>query len=123
MGIYTIPVYEIYKAGSDLYWENGLDLLGELGLKIIIVTHWNNKEGGKDLDTKYCFMGEERFNKLLKLLPQNVSILGIDEHSAVIMDFEKEVLTVDGVGTATLIKNGNRKIFQKKNKYPLNIIR
>src|SRR5207237_6555211 len=31
MSAYTLPVYEIYKAGADLGWEPGLDLLGAAG--------------------------------------------------------------------------------------------
>ena len=28
LGTHSIPVYEVYKAGADPYWEDGLDLLG-----------------------------------------------------------------------------------------------
>ncbi|KKT66604.1 MAG: hypothetical protein UW60_C0021G0020 [Candidatus Woesebacteria bacterium GW2011_GWA2_44_33] len=113
-GDYTLPVYEIYKAGSDLYWDSGLKLTSHIGLNLTIVTHWNNLEGGKDLDTNRCFMGKDRFSRLEKLLPVGEMILGIDEHTAVIIDPAAEVLTVWGKdsgwlsvnGTETELKNG-----------------
>jgi hypothetical protein len=54
---FALPVYEIYKAGHDLHWESGLDLFGAYGLKLVFVPHWNNAEGGAELDTSRCFMG------------------------------------------------------------------
>ncbi|MCS6910594.1 MAG: hypothetical protein NZM11_08515, partial [Anaerolineales bacterium] len=48
---YTIPVYEIYKAGEDLHWRAGLNFLLPFGLNLIFVPHWNNSEGGAELDT------------------------------------------------------------------------
>ena len=62
IGRYTLPVYEIYKAGHDLHWQDGLDLFGPFGLNLAFVSHWNNGEGGADLDTSHCFMGKERFD-------------------------------------------------------------
>lgn len=105
-GDFTLPVYEIYKAGSDLYWEKGLCLTEQIGLNLTIVTHWNNKEGGKDLDTSRCFMGKERFADLEKLLPAGEVILGIEEHTAVIIDPAAGILTVIGKGSGWAVKDG-----------------
>lgn len=58
-GKYCLPVYEIYKAGLDLYWENGLNFIHGLGLDLTFVTHWDNKEGGEHLDTRFCYMGKK----------------------------------------------------------------
>lgn len=106
VGVETLPVYEIYKAGADLHWIEGLNLLSESGMKLTVVPHWNNAEGGKNLDTRYCFMGEERFRNLKKLLPPERTILGIEENSAVIFDFTQETLRVIGKGRAVLQKAG-----------------
>ena len=62
IGRYALPVYEIYKAGHDLHWQDGLDLFGPFGLNLAVVSHWNNAEGGADLDTSHCFIGKERFD-------------------------------------------------------------
>jgi hypothetical protein len=57
VGRYALPVYEIYKVGADLHWVDGLDLFRVFGWELAIVPHWNNREGGDDLDTSRCFMG------------------------------------------------------------------
>lgn len=102
----TLPVYEIYKVGMDLHWADGLDLLGPFGLRLVIVPHWNNAEGGTH-DTRFCYMGEERFRVLESLLPEDALVLGIDEHTALIVDFDQGTATVRGVGTVTLRQRKN----------------
>ncbi|MFN2304309.1 MAG: cysteinyl-tRNA synthetase, partial [Anaerolineales bacterium] len=39
---YALPVYEIYKVGEELHWNNGLDLFGLYDLSLVFVPHWNN---------------------------------------------------------------------------------
>src|SRR5437016_1665278 len=46
-GRFTVPVYEIYKAGGALRWLAGLDLLGALGLTVAVIPHYDNTEGGR----------------------------------------------------------------------------
>jgi len=95
----VIPVYEVFKAGDDLHWVDGLDLLGPYGLELAVVPHWNNTEGGDELDTSRCFMGQARMEELRQQLPSSTRILGIDEHTAVIFDFEQACCLVQGKGT------------------------
>jgi cyanophycinase-like exopeptidase len=99
LGRTTIPVYEIYKVGAEPTWLDGLDLMTELGLPCSVVPHWNNAEGGNH-DTSRCYIGERR----LKMLEQHleVGILGVDEHTAAIIDLDGGVLTVAGRGSVTL---------------------
>ena len=97
LGTYALPVYEIYKVGMKPYWEKGLDLTKFLGIKTIILPHYNNREGG-DHDTSYCFIGEKRFKKLLEKLPNRIIYIGIDEHTACIFNLNKGSLTVKGKG-------------------------
>jgi hypothetical protein len=85
-GCQTMPVYEIYKAGCDLHWQPGLDFFQNYGLSLIVVPHWNNAEGGAELDTSHCFMGKERFNSLAEKLTCKGNILGIDEHTSLWID-------------------------------------
>ncbi|MBI2033051.1 MAG: cysteinyl-tRNA synthetase [Candidatus Levybacteria bacterium] len=104
-GEFALPVYEIYKAGADLYWEKGLNVLTEFGLPISVVTHWNNHEGGEGLDTRYCYMGEERFGRLRAMLPKEAKVLGIDEQTAIIFDFQQDIFSVEGVGSVHILQN------------------
>lgn len=111
VGKRTLPVYEIYKVGTELFWEPGLNLLAEIGLPITVVSHWNNQEGGKNLDTSRCFMGKKRFEQLRKLLPDNEVFLGIDEHTAVIINPNYHSFSVEGKGVATVLVGEKEKQF------------
>ena len=98
----VVPVYEIFKVGADPRWVRGLDFLGMYGLDVACVPHWNNAEGGDEVDTTHGFIGLERFMQLRALLPESTHILGIDEHTAVVLDFAAGVGRVMGRGAATL---------------------
>lgn len=98
MGSYALPVYEIYKAGDDLQWKDGLDLFGIYGLSLVLIPHWNNREGGEELDTSRCFMGRERFRSLAIELPPGQTILGIDENTALMLDLQSGSGKVLGKG-------------------------
>jgi cyanophycinase-like exopeptidase len=110
-GAFTIPVYEIYKVGEDVHWKAGLDLLGPYGLSVAFVPHWNNNDGGADLDTSRCFMGLPRFVQLLDLLPDTVTVIGIDEHTALTLDLNTRTCQVMGRGGVTLVKDGEERFF------------
>lgn len=98
----TIPVYEIYKAGTNPVWLDGLDIIGALtGLAVAIVPHWNNNEGATH-DTSRCFIGEGRLQQLERTLPDGTAILGIDEHSALTIDLGANSVTVAGKGAVTI---------------------
>ncbi len=98
----VLPVYEMFKVGDDPHWVNGLDWFGMYGLDLAVVPHWNNAEGGDELDTSHGFVGLDRFMQLRALLPAATHILGIDEHTAVVVDFAAGTGAVMGKGTATL---------------------
>lgn len=98
----AIPVYEIYKAGLPAHWLPGLDLVGAmLGLRVAIVPHWNNAEGATH-DTSRCFIGEVKLRELERTLTPGVGILGIDEHTALSIDFGTSHITVHGKGAVTI---------------------
>jgi len=105
LGPYALPVYEIYKVGDRVRWLEGLNLTGEVGLPAVIVPHFNNAEGGNH-DTRYCYMGERRLSQLEAMLPPDVFILGIDEHTACILDLEAGTATVAGLGSVTVRREG-----------------
>lgn len=104
---YALPVYQIYKVGTDLHWLDGLDLLGSYQLPLVLVPHWNNQEGGETLDTSRCFMGRARFQPLLELLPPLPTVVGIDEHTGLILNLAEERCQVVGIGDVTLIRDGS----------------
>lgn len=103
---FALPVYEIYKVGEDLHWKKGLNFFSSYGLPVIFVPHWNNRDGGDELDTSRCFMGKERFSALLKLLPPCLTVIGIDENTALSIDLHRRMCEVSGLGSVNLIRTG-----------------
>ena len=101
-GTMTLPVYELYKAGLNATWINGLNLLGTLtGIRAAIIPHWNNAEGATH-DTSRCYIGEARLLQLTQDLPAGVAVLGIDEHTALSIDLGTELVSVHGKGAVTI---------------------
>ena len=97
-----MPVYEIYKAGQPARWLQGLDIMGTLlGLRVAIVPHWNNAEGATH-DTSRCFIGDAKLRELERSLAPGIAILGIDEHTALTIDFATDLVTVHGKGAVTI---------------------
>jgi hypothetical protein len=122
VGRFTLPVYEIYKVGDDLHWVDGMDILGHFGLHLVVMPHWNNAEGGTH-DTRFCFMGEPRFRKLELLIPGNLPVFGLDEHTACILDFENDRAEIKGIGSATLRTSKGEFSFNSGERFPLKILR
>jgi hypothetical protein len=106
LGRYAMPVYEIFKVGEDPHWVDGLDLLGRIGLSLAIVPHFDDTSGGDNFDSRYCYVGAERFDVLQSLLPPDTTIVGIDAYTAVTFDPARQVATVSGQSGITLIGDG-----------------
>jgi cyanophycinase-like exopeptidase len=100
---FALPVYEIYKVGDDLHWQEGLDFYEKVWQRATIIPHFNNTEGGEHLDTSHCFVGAQRFSLLKKQLPANEWVLGLDEHTVYIVDLDSQERTIKGKGSARTI--------------------
>jgi len=111
LSAHVLPVYEIYKVGTALHWQPGLDFFRPYGLDLAVVTHWDNQEGGENLDTRRAFMGLERMARLLEMLPPSTTVLGIDEHTAVLLDLLGGTAQVVGRGSATVCRAGAERVF------------
>ncbi len=122
-GTCALPVYEIFKAGEEPHWMDGLDLFGRLGLQLAIVPHWNNAEGGAELDTSCCFVGRERFARLLEALPEDVVVLAVEEHTACVLDFAAQTAGVSGRGRVHVLRDGTIADFPAPGSFPLALLR
>jgi len=120
LGCKALPVYEIYKVGEDPQWKPGLNFFAPFGLFLVIIPHWNNSEGGTEVDTSRCFVGSQRFEMLMAQLEKNVTVVGLDEHSGLIIDMAGEVCQVLGKGEVHLVKNGVTQSFSNDTYFPIN---
>lgn len=106
LGSHTIPVYEIYKAGVDPHWVPGLGLVHRLtGLPAVVIPHYDNAEGGHH-DTRFCYLGEARLAAMEAELPDEAFVLGVDEHTGVLLDLAAGTATVVGNGVVTIRRRG-----------------
>lgn len=110
LGTRTVPVYEIYKCGEEPYWLEGLNLLGEFGIPAVVIPHYNNAEGGHH-DTRFCYLGETRLNMLEQQLDDGEYVLGVDEHTGIVIDLNERTAEVVGNGVVTLRVKGNSTTF------------
>jgi hypothetical protein len=121
LGRFSLPVYEIYKVGGDPYWLDGLDVLGATGISAVIVPHWNNAEGGTH-DTSRCWLGVRRFEALRSRLPGGIPVLGIDEHTACMLDLIDGRITAAGTGTVTVLAGDDVAVLGPGDTAPLSLL-
>jgi hypothetical protein len=105
IGTVAVPVYEIYKAGETPRWLAGLDLLSVFGLRMAVIPHFNNTEGGT-YDTRFCYLGEPRLLAMESALPDGTAVLGVDEHTALLVDLDTTACEVVGRGVVTVRRGG-----------------
>ncbi len=122
LGNATVPVYEIYKVGVDPYWLEGLDVLAEVGLDVAVIPHYDNAEGGNH-DTRFCYLGERRLAMLEPTLPEGCFVLGIDEHTGVVMDLDADTAEIVGKGAITLRRNGESVRIESGQTVPIDTLR
>ncbi|MEV0231283.1 hypothetical protein [Nonomuraea sp. NPDC050786] len=108
-GLATVPVYEIYKVGAEPHWREGIDLLEPLGLQAVLIPHFDNAEGGTH-DTRYCYLGERRLSRMERELPPGTALLGLDEHTALVIDLQTESVRVAGRGGVTVRRPGSQTV-------------
>jgi hypothetical protein len=110
LGRWSVPVYEVYKVGLDPEWADGLDLLSAaLGWSVAVIPHYDNAEGGNH-DTRFCYLGEPRLEVLESRLPDDGWVLGVDEHTALILDLDAGTAAVEGLGTVTVRRRGRSSV-------------
>jgi hypothetical protein len=119
IGAWALPVYEIYKVGEDVRTVPGLDLFADFGLPLSFIPHWNNTDGGEDVDTSRCFVGLDRFAQWCDMLPDGYTTVGLDEHTGLIIDFTTGKCLVSGVSSVTLLRECNPEIYPAGAEFPL----
>jgi cyanophycinase-like exopeptidase len=112
LGSHTVPVYEVYKAGIEPHWAEGMDVVRKVtGLPAVVIPHYDNAEGGHH-DTRFCYLGEGRLAGLETELPEDAFVLGVDEHTAVFLDLAAGTASVVGNGVLTIRRRGHSVVHQ-----------
>jgi hypothetical protein len=115
LGDWALPVYEIYKVGEDPRWEPGIGLMSRvLGWRCAVIPHYDNREGGTH-DTRFCYVGGRRLAQIEPDLGDGF-ILGVDEHTALVLDLDAGTAWVAGrsgvtlrvAGVEDVVPNGSR---------------
>jgi cyanophycinase-like exopeptidase len=111
LGRFSVPVYEIYKVGAPVHWLDGLDLMRAAGFEgsCVVIPHYDNAEGGTH-DTRFCYLGERRLAAMEAMLPDDGWVLGIDEHTVLVVDLEARTATVSGRGSLTIRRRGASRV-------------
>jgi hypothetical protein len=122
LGCFTVPVYEIYKVGQEPYWLEGLGVLDVIGLDVAVIPHYDNAEGGHH-DTRFCYLGERRLRMLEDELPDGVHVLGVDEHTGVVIDVDADTATVIGNGSVTVRVRGASTTIETGRTVPVDALR
>lgn len=119
VGQVGLPVYEIYKVGLDVHTVPALGIFDDFGVPLSFIPHWNNTDGGQDVDTSRCFMGRERFETWCSQLPADHTTLGLDEHTGLVIDFQARQCLVMGVSSVSLARACHPAIFPSGSTIPL----
>jgi hypothetical protein len=122
VGAYCPPIYEIYKVGTAPYWLEGLDIIAAFGLRCVVIPHYDNQEG-RDYDTSRCYLGERRLALMEGELPAGVATLGVDEHTALVLDLEGDTLQVLGKSHGYWRLNGAVQVLENGSVTPLSELR
>ena len=122
LGAYTAPIYEIYKVGEPPCWIPGLNVLEAAGLNCVVIPHFDNAEGGNH-DTRFCYLGETRLVLLESQLEAGIGTLGVDEHTATMIDIEADTITVKGKSNAYWRSGGIQRTLENGTTTPLSEIR
>ncbi|MFM8417072.1 MAG: hypothetical protein ACKOAT_06260, partial [Actinomycetota bacterium] len=122
LGARTVPVYEIYKVGADPYWCDGLALLREFGVNASVIPHFDNAEGGSH-DTRFCYLGERRLRMLESKMSSDEFVIGVDEHTGLVINLDDERAEVVGNSTVTLRKGDRQVVYATGESFALDILR
>ena len=121
LGKATVPVYEVYKVGQDVQALEGLDILASIGINAALIPHYDNTEGANH-DTRFCYLGEARLQMFESLLDADTYVLGVDEHTGLIIDIDAATATVVGNSNVTIRLRRESFVYPTGSVIPLSLL-
>jgi cyanophycinase-like exopeptidase len=120
LGALAMPTHEIYRGGADPFWLPGTDLLGQLtGISAALIPHYDLHPKNGSHDTRCCYIGERRMRILERQLPPGTHLIGVDEHTALIMDLAAGTARVFGRGGVTVRVDNECEVLPPGTEVPL----
>ena len=121
LGKATVPVYEVYKVGQDVQALEGLDILAAIGINAALIPHYDNTEGANH-DTRFCYLGEARLQMFESLLDPDTYVLGVDEHTGLIIDIDAATATIVGNSNVTIRLRSESFVYPTGSVIPLSLL-
>jgi cyanophycinase-like exopeptidase len=122
-GVVAMPTHEIYRGGADPHWVPGTDLLGLLtGIQAAVIPHYDLNPKNGSHDTRCCYIGERRMRQLELQLPADTHLIGIDEHTALIIELSTATARVFGRGGVTVRVDGHATVLPSGSEVPLSVL-
>ena len=121
LGKATVPVYEVYKVGQDVQLLDGLDILACIGINAAVIPHYDNTEGANH-DTRFCYLGEARLQMFESLLDADTFVLGVDEHTGLVIDIDAATATVVGNSNVTIRLRSESFVYPTGSVIPLSLL-
>ena len=121
LGKATVPVYEVYKVGQDVQALDGLDILAAIGINAALIPHYDNTEGANH-DTRFCYLGEARLQMFESLLDEDTYVLGVDEHTGLVIDIDAATATVVGNSNVTIRLRSESFVYPTGSVIPLSLL-
>ena len=121
LGKATVPVYEVYKVGQDVQCLEGLNILATIGINAALIPHYDNTEGANH-DTRYCYLGEARLQMFESLLDEDTYVLGVDEHTGLVIDIDAATATVVGNSNVTIRLRNKSFVYPTGSVIPLSLL-
>ena len=121
LGKATVPVYEVYKVGQDVQALEGLNILASIGINAALIPHYDNTEGANH-DTRFCYLGEARLQMFESLLDADTYVLGVDEHTGLIIDIDAQTATVVGNSNVTIRLRSESFVYPTGSVIPLSLL-
>ena len=121
LGKATVPVYEVYKVGQDVQALDGLDILAAIGINAAVIPHYDNTEGANH-DTRFCYLGEARLQMFESLLDADTYVLGVDEHTGLVIDLDAATASVVGNSNVTIRLRTESFVYPTGSVIPLSLL-
>ena len=121
LGKATVPVYEVYKVGQDVQALEGLDILAAIGINAAVIPHYDNTEGANH-DTRFCYLGEARLQMFESLLDEDTYVLGVDEHTGLVIDLDAATASVVGNSNVTIRLRTESFVYPTGSVIPLSLL-